>query len=225
MRQLMEFLGNLLKLVAWGNITINLQTLIEGEEPKRVALEFVRWVNNGCRLTFVVRSGDWPVWRMFKIGGKSVARLTGELMTMLGDNNFTRYAKSMLAGDKFVPTAKSTKIEFVRVRVRDLGFDAKHNLPTTSEVLARADELGLDKCPHDAAAHIRLAYKDQPRGEDLWVMSDPLPDSDSGRRVFGLRHNNEGLWLDGDYPHPDVQWYLVNELLFARRKPASQAST
>lgn len=50
--QIMEFLGNLLKLVRWGSLG-DLQKHIEGEEPKRVASEFEKWIANGCLLQYV----------------------------------------------------------------------------------------------------------------------------------------------------------------------------
>lgn len=47
--QVMEFLGNLLKLIRWGNLP-NLQPFVEGNEPKRIAAEFEKFAANGFRM-------------------------------------------------------------------------------------------------------------------------------------------------------------------------------
>ncbi len=48
--QAMQFVGMLLTNVAWGNIKRDIQPLLMGDEPGRIAQEFARFVENGCRL-------------------------------------------------------------------------------------------------------------------------------------------------------------------------------
>lgn len=48
--QAMQFLGMLITNTPWGKMRCEIQPFLEGYEPKRVAQEFARFVENGCRL-------------------------------------------------------------------------------------------------------------------------------------------------------------------------------
>lgn len=86
--RVMEFVGNLLKLVRWGNLP-NLQPFVEGDEPKRIAAEFERFAGNGFRMVVnIINLGkvvidrtkpgfsslSWTIWK----GPADGDGLTGE---------------------------------------------------------------------------------------------------------------------------------------------------
>ncbi len=73
------------------------------------------------------------------------------------------YSRDMLQSKDFVVQKNPEEITLIRLKVRDLGLE----YPTTDQLYARAQELGLELCPSDAAPNYRLKYKNQPLGE--WI--------------------------------------------------------
>jgi hypothetical protein len=66
--RVMEFVGNLLKLVRWGNLP-NLQPFVEGDEPKRIGGEFEKFAANGFRMvTNIIHLGKVVVDRTKPFG-------------------------------------------------------------------------------------------------------------------------------------------------------------
>jgi hypothetical protein len=104
----------------------------------------------------------------------------------------------------------------VVLSVAELGFreGAKY-----SEIRARALELGLglELCPAEVGPALRLAYKDQPRGEWLIIAMNTISVSDGDLRVFRVGHDDGGLWLGGDYRRPGDFWRSDRRFVFVRR--------
>ncbi len=118
---------------------------------------------------------------------------------------------------EFTTLPTPEQIALVRVKVRDLGFTDPNRLPTTTEVLARAQEFGLG--PAEVGPHLRLTLTDQPNGDVFWIAMKPISDSGGFPRVFCLRRGGGGRWLDAAYAYPDDQWNLEGEIVFSLRKP------
>ena len=59
-------------------------------------------------------------------------------------------------------------------------------------------------------------YKDQPRGEWLRIAMEAITGSDGDRFILAVRVN-DGVWLDGDYGHPEFFWEADGRFVFLRR--------
>ena len=180
----------------------------EGALPFESVMDALQRIIEGALRVF-------SVWKSVLVGGKKPS----ELGTMLETAGYQigAIAKTMLGHKKF-KVSKPVTLDFVRVTVKDLGFSDPNNLPMTTEVWERAKSLGLDPCPSDAAAHLRMAYPAQPMGECLLVAMEQIPGADGDPRVFALVHGSGGRWLSGDWANPTRRWRLDHELVFASRK-------
>ncbi len=121
--------------------------------------------------------------------------------------------------DKIILTSTYNVLRLVKPSVGDLGFI---NGATTKEICVRAKKLGLDRCPAETGPQLRHQYKDQPRGECLFVATDvhkPI-DSDDSFLVFGVeRHIGGELWLGGYCGDPSIFWDAGNRFVFVSRQP------
>ncbi|KKQ17891.1 MAG: hypothetical protein US31_C0014G0027 [Berkelbacteria bacterium GW2011_GWA1_36_9] len=100
-----------------------------------------------------------------EIGGKSAQELEQELKE--NKINISPYAQDML--DKMFQSeefktlqSNSETIDLVRLKVRDLGFTQN---PTTDQIYATAEELGLELCPAEVGPRQRLEDTDQSLGD------------------------------------------------------------
>jgi len=109
---------------------------------------------------------------------------------------------------------EDAEVDLVAPSVKELGFDdgAYHK-----DICTKALELGLELCPAEVGPALRLVYKDQSRGEWLRIAMKPITGSDGDRFIFAV-HVNDGLWLDGDYGHPEFFWEADGRFVFLRRK-------
>jgi hypothetical protein len=64
---------------------------------------------------------------------------------------------------------------------------------------------------------LRLAYKDQPKGEQLIIAMHAITDSGDILRVFGLE-NGGGLRLSAFRGYPDYKWHPNYRFVFVRPK-------
>ena len=186
------------------------------KEAERAGAEFTKFVKNGCQLALVVRPGNWPVWQKLMIGGKS----REDLLAALKKGGFTvsDWAKDIMGKDAFTTLPKPKEIEFVRVKVGDLGFTNSNRLPTTTEIFTRAKELGLSLCPTEVGPHLRLSMKDEPEGDIFWVAMEPIVGSGGNPNVFYLRRDRGGRWLRASYALPGDRWFLGDGVVFSLGK-------
>lgn len=105
-------------------------------------------------------------------------------------DRFTTYALS-LAG--FPVAMRTITLGTLRLKVTNLGFAQG---AFYKEVYQRA-RAGMNFFPAEFAILLRLLYLDQPVGERLWVISDPVKSvGDKGR--FSLDHDpHDGLCVRG----------------------------
>lgn len=148
------------------------------------------------------------------IGGKTSQELLGELTQ--GGFKIGSYARSMMESPAFTTLPEPQEIYLVRLQVRDLGIDK--NTPTTDEIYAKAQELGLDLCPPEVGPQLRLKYKDQPRGEWVTVGMKQIAGSDGRPGVFGVGRGDDGLWLGGYWTRPSSGWGPERLFVFSLRK-------
>lgn len=162
-------------------------------------------------LTIQAVASSWPVWKTITIGGVLPSELTGHLERH--GFRLSQWAREMTA--KLSTAKKQHKVSLVRVAVKDLGFT---EMPTTTELFARAKEKGLGLCPAEVGPHLRLALADQSRGDYFWVAMEPITDSAGSPLVFYLASHDGGQWLDSRCASPVSRWRLGREFVFLLRK-------
>ena len=141
----------------------------------------------------------WEIWKTIEIGGKSVQVLEAELKQK--GIYFHKYAQKMMRSENFVTLKHSEQINLVRLKVSDLGYTLLP--PTRSQIYQKAQDLGLDLCPHEVAPELRLKYDGPSSGDRLYVgmKQIDLPDEDYGNEpephVFVLERDKYNSKKDG----------------------------
>jgi hypothetical protein len=112
-------------------------------------------------------------------------------------------AQEVLHRPAFAVSRSRTDVQLARVSVAQLGFGPAG--ATLADIYRRAARSGLELCPPEVAAHLRLQYRDQPPGHFLHVAM--LPIATYSGELFGLSLGNggAGLMLAGFDGRPDVQ--------------------
>jgi hypothetical protein len=112
-------------------------------------------------------------------------------------------AQEVLHRPAFTVSRSRTDVQLARVSVAQLGFGPEG--ATLDRIYRRAVASGLELCPPEVAAQLRLQYRDQPPGHFLHVAMPPIA-TYSGE-LFGLSLGNggAGLMLAGFDGRPDVQ--------------------
>ena len=112
----------------------------------------------------------------------------------------------------FPVVAEETTVDIVVVSMLELGF-AEGELATLDTIYARAKQMGLETCPVESAAQLRLQFLDQPH----WATGGRLGSFFVGSEPFVL--TREGLpkifsvIRDDRYPHPETDiglWLIAN---------------
>jgi hypothetical protein len=111
-------------------------------------------------------------------------------------------AQEVLHRPAFTVSRSRTDVQLAQVSVAQLGFGEG---ATLARIYQRAAQSGLELCPPEVAARLRLQYRDQPPGRFLHVAMVPIA-TYSGE-LFGLSLGNggAGLMLAGFDGRPDVE--------------------
>ncbi|HXK39772.1 MAG TPA: hypothetical protein VJ837_02990 [Candidatus Paceibacterota bacterium] len=150
-------------------------------------------------------------WMELEIGGVAADDHITQLEA--ADVDVGTYAKSVMRHPSYKPGERRT-IALARCRVSDLGFT---EAPTTPELLARVAQVAA-VCPPEAAAHLRQALPEQPKGDWFSVMMEPIPDSDGRLFVLRVGRDDDGaLYLHARYADPGRRWGLGREVVVALR--------
>ncbi len=164
------------------------------------------------------------------IGGVSKDDLIVQLGT--ATREISGYAKSMMNHKLFTTLAEPEMITLIDLCPADLGFTEN---PTTTELFdvkrltawseANLDGHVLDLCPAETGPHLAIQYKDQPKGEVLWIAMERIPDSVGHPYVFAVERNDDGrLWLYDGWTSPDGRWGLDYRVVFRLRKVSSASA-
>ncbi len=156
------------------------------------------------------------IWKTITIGGIAKDQF-GRTLKERGVN-VSYWSADMMKQDAFTVAQEEEQIDLVNVSVAELGFDKATRYDA---ICARAKERGLDKCPSEVGPQLRLQYLDQPFGEWLRVAMEAIRDSDGDLHVFFVGHDDDGLWLDGDYGGSDSLWSPDSRFVFRARKQPS----
>jgi len=157
---------------------------------------------------------QFPIWKTVKLG---LHKSTDEYRKAMksAKNKVGDWANDILGKPAFTCATEETDVDLVVLSVAELGFKdgAKY-----SEICARALELGLELCPAEVGPALRLAYKDQPRGEWLIIAMEAIAGSGGDLHVFDVEHDLGELWLFGSHGHPEYFWDSAYRFVFVRRK-------
>lgn len=164
------------------------------------------------KLTNMLRESTFPTWCKLQIGLLGSAKA---LLSALQDDDFkvSEYANQILNEVKI--GKKITELELVMVTQADLGFTEG---TTFEKMIARAKEHGMEECPAEVGPYLRLAYKDQPKGEWLRVAMKPVIGSDGGLGVFSVGRDGAGLWLYAGWFGPQDVWFPGARWVFVRSR-------
>jgi hypothetical protein len=141
-------------------------------------------------------------------------------------------ARSMMDHKLFTTLDAEEPITLSDLCPADLGFTEK---PTTDELLdttrlaewskANLDGYVIELCPAEVGSHLAIQYKDQPKGEVLWIAMERIPDSDNRPSIFVVEcDGGGGLWLDSDWTSPGARWKLGSRIVFRLRKVSSASA-
>lgn len=147
------------------------------------------------------------------IGGKTPQELEEALIS--GGFGVSGETRGMLRRHDFTTLSDQQTLSLVRVKVSDLGLTDD---PTTEQIYAKANALGLGLCPAEVGPYLRLAYKDKPLDEVLFVGMKPIIASDGHQGVFRLDLGGDGSWLRRNWAAPDNQWLPSDWIVFSLSK-------
>lgn len=148
-----------------------------------------------------------------EIGGKTPRQLQNE-MERVGIET-SAYVKDMLKNSDFTTLKNPEEINLIQLTVADLGFSDR---PTTDEIYARAEELGLELCPAELGPQYLLQNPDLPLGDWRRVGMKQITDTDGDPCVFKLGPPGAGPWLNATWAEPDDTWPFYEHFLFRLRK-------
>jgi len=160
------------------------------------------------------------------IGNKTKEELIKELEERTSSTNLedkiyiSGDAQSMLQKPEFAVISKPEKINLIKLKVQDLGFEKN---PTTEQIYKRAEELGLELCPPEIGPHLRLNYqevfkREQAKGEWLRIGMKQITDSNGYPGVFRVDRDDVGKrWLNDYWAKPEDEWRLDSEFVFTRK--------
>jgi len=135
-------------------------------------------------------TADIPIWRTITLGTHDSAAFLREALSRARCRVGTQ-ASEVLAGAAFTVSPSKVEVDLVVLSVGQLGFEAEG--ASHAEIHARAAQLGLELCPVEVAAQLRLQYVDQPLGEFLHIAMAPVVTD--GGDVVGLSVGNGGAGL------------------------------
>lgn len=173
---------------------------------------FAAYLAAGIR-RFSETGSVFPVYLEIEVGGKSRHELITELE--LRGNFVSDWAKDIMSKPTWKPGEQQT-VKFTRVKVRDLGFTRN---PKTTKIWARISKLGHSLCEPGDGPAIRIALKDQPRGDHFSCAMKQITDSDGNPSVFSVERDGDGEpWLNTDLTSPGFEWDLDDWIAFRLRK-------
>lgn len=195
-------------------VLAGLQTLIEGKEPTAPTL---------------TNEEKFAKWRDFLIGGVNSKALLARVQAGFTVND---WAKDVMEQKAFTTQDAEEGIETIVLTSADFGYECQ---PTTIELFdpTRLAEWSkqnahrlpkgytVELLPAEAGPHIRDQYKDQPKGEVLWIAMERIVDSGRDPHVFSVRRLGiGGRWLYARWTGPELQWHLGCRVVFRLRKVA-----
>jgi len=162
------------------------------------------------------------------IGAKTGAQYTQELKDQ--GHKISGVAQELLNSPAFEATRLKTPqtIDLTKLTLPELAAAAgpeyverlkEKRYLTAEEIYQAAAQVNLDTVPAEVGPALRLAYKDQPKKEWLFVGMEPIEDRYGDPGFFQVERPGDGKSrLSGDVAGPDNQWHPKDQFIFRRRK-------
>lgn len=128
------------------------------------------------------------------------------------------YGETLFAAAEFTDSPSPRAVETLEVTTRDLGFP---DGAMVTDLFARAREQGLELCPLELAAYLRLQYLDQPEGHWITIASPRPPAGSDLPSGFYIRRLPDGLWLRGYVATDDHLWGPDEHFIFCDNRLGS----
>lgn len=202
-----------------GKQTAKLVARIAENLPDIDSKTMQRLIKNPKELQAAIRKAlcsiEFEVFKTLKLG--TGLKTADGFLGALNDRGFRirDSGKEILVRPGFKVSQKEIEVDLVDISVIELGF---RNGATLEEIHKRAIKLGFALCPSEVGPQLRLQYKNQPEGEQLFIAMEPITGSDSGVYMFYVEHEISGLWLSGCGGGPAGFWRGGKRFVFLRRK-------
>ena len=166
------------------------------------------------------------ITRTIELGGYTKQQLIKRLQEY--SILLNEYGEMLLTDEKFTTSETKYNLQTVELPVGNLGF---REGATTAQIYQKASELGLELCPLELGAYLRLEYLDQPEGDSgnyihknqaptgsITIATEVLTEDDNFPKGFYLRRINGKLWLRG-YVADDLHiWKPKDHFVFCVKK-------
>jgi hypothetical protein len=167
-------------------------------------------------------TGNDPVWKTIALGTYANARELREALRVaqcgIGD-----LAGEILYRPAFKVSKTRMDVDLVVRTVAALGFGA--NGASLADVYTRARALGLELCPDEVAAELRLQYLDQPVGELLHIAMEPAVTAvgDTAHLIVG--NGGAGLLIIAVSARADAMLAPTVRFVFVRPRASASEPT
>lgn len=148
------------------------------------------------------------IWCTITIGGTNKKQIIKDLKNK--GINISDYALDLLNKTKF--QKEKEKINLVKLSVKELGLKTG---ATTNEIYSKAKELGLELCPAEVGAQLRLQWLEN---DWIFIAMRQITYRDANPYMFYLYRDDGGLWLNVSIVKPSIKWYGDYEFVFRLRK-------
>ena len=106
---------------------------------------------------------------------------------------------------RYIRCGYCAKVHLVVLSLKEMGFLSGY--ASIREVIDQAEALGLRKCPSTLAVDIRLAWKDQPTDNHVYICMEPvvsgLHENEEPGCVFSVENRDGKLYLGVQYEATD----------------------
>lgn len=185
------------------------------------------WIQSPIALQEVLKTAlgsfraipEFKVWKTIKLGTgiKTVDdfRLAfHDAKDSCGDSfKINDRAIDMIGKSAFKADTEEFEVDLVKVTIAELGFV---NDSTNEQIYKRAQESGLELCPPEVGPQLRLQYKNQSNGEQLFIAMEPIVViSGTHMGVFSVECKDSEMWLKTESGIPirfrdnDNYWVFV----------------
>ena len=130
----------------------------------------------------------------------------------------SRWSRQVLENPNFPVAVEDVTIDIVVVSMLEMGF-AKGELATLDTIYERAKQMGLEICPIETAAQLRLQFRDQPdytteeRLGEFFVASEPFfVTDDVSPKIFSVVRDDMAPHLET----PTGLWLISNNIVDVR---------
>ena len=132
------------------------------------------------------------------------------------------WSAQALENPEFPVAAAEIPVDIVVVSMRELGF-AAGELATLATIYDRAKQMGLEVCPVETAAQLRLQFIDQPHYTPHWITKERLGEFFVASEPFVLTPDGVpkifSVVRDDRYSHPETGiglWLISNVTVDAK---------